>query len=45
LQLTAEDWRWEHWLLARRSRHDSTDLAYYGVCALTETTLRTLALV
>lgn len=43
LQLTAEERRWEHWLLVRRSRSDPTDLAYYVVFAPTGTTLRTLA--
>jgi len=43
LQLTAEERRWEHWLLVRRSRSDPTDLAYYVVFAPTGTSLRTLA--
>ena len=43
LQLTAEERRWEHWLLVRRSRSDPTDLTYYVVFAPTGTTLRTLA--
>jgi SRSO17 transposase len=43
LQLTAEERRWEHWLLVRRSRHDPTDLAYYVVFAPAGTSLRTLA--
>ncbi len=37
LQLTAEERRWEHGVLVRRSRSDPTELAYYvvfrGVCA------------
>jgi SRSO17 transposase len=36
LQLTAEEQRWEHWLLVRRSRSDPTEVAYYllrRVCA------------
>jgi SRSO17 transposase len=43
LQLTAEERRWEHWLLVRRSRRDPTDLAYYVVFAPAGTSLRTLA--
>jgi SRSO17 transposase len=43
LQLTAEERRWEHWLLVRRSRSDPTDLAYYVVFAPAGTALRTLA--
>jgi SRSO17 transposase len=43
LQLTAEERRWEHWLLVRRSRHDPTELAYYVVFAPAGTSLRTLA--
>jgi SRSO17 transposase len=43
LQLTAEERRWEHWLLVRRSRHDPTDLAFYVVFAPAGTSLRTLA--
>lgn len=43
LQLTAEERRWEHWLLVRRSRSDPTELAYYVVFAPTGTSLRTLA--
>lgn len=43
LQLTAEERRWEHWLLVRRSRSDPTELAYYVVFAPTGTALRTLA--
>ncbi len=43
LQLTAEERRWEHWLLVRRSRSDPTDLAYYVVFAPAGTVLRTLA--
>jgi SRSO17 transposase len=42
LQLTAEERRWDHWLLVRRSRHDPTDRAYYVVFAPTGTSLRTL---
>jgi SRSO17 transposase len=43
LQLTAEERRWDHWLLVRRSRSDPTDLAYYVVFAPAGTTLGTLA--
>jgi SRSO17 transposase len=43
LQLSAEERRWEHWLLVRRSRHDPTELAYYVVFAPAGTSLRTLA--
>jgi SRSO17 transposase len=43
LQLTAEERRWEHYLLVRRSRHDPTELAYYVVFAPAGTSLRTLA--
>lgn len=43
LQLTAEERRWDHWLLVRRSRSDPTELAYYVVFAPARTTLRTLA--
>jgi SRSO17 transposase len=43
LQLTAEERRWDHWLLVRRSRSDPTDLAYYVVFAPAGTSLRTLA--
>jgi SRSO17 transposase len=43
LQLTAEEQRWEHWLLVRRSRSDPTEVAYYVVFAPTGTSLRTLA--
>lgn len=43
LQLTAEERRWEHWLLVRRSRSDPTELAYYVVFAPAGTALRTLA--
>jgi SRSO17 transposase len=43
LQLTAEERRWEHWLLVRRSRQDPTELAYYVVFAPAGTSLRTLA--
>jgi SRSO17 transposase len=42
LQLTAEERRWEHWLVVRRGRSDPTDLAYYVVFAPAGTTLRTL---
>jgi hypothetical protein len=28
LQLRAEERRWDHWLLVRRSRRDPTDVAY-----------------
>lgn len=43
LRLTAEERRWEHWLLVRRSRSDPTELAYYVVFAPAGTSLRTLA--
>jgi SRSO17 transposase len=43
VQLTAEERRWDHWLLVRRSRSDPTALAYYVVCAPAGTSLRTLA--
>jgi SRSO17 transposase len=43
LQLTAEERRWDHWLLVRRSRRDPSALAYYVVFAPAGTTLRTLA--
>ncbi len=43
LQLTAEERRWEHWLLVRRGRSDPTELAYYVVFAPAGTALRTLA--
>lgn len=43
LQLTAEERRWEHWLLVRRSCSDPTEVAYYVVFAPAGTTLRTLA--
>jgi len=43
LQLSAEERRWEHWVLVRRSRHDPTELAYYVVFAPAGTSLRTLA--
>jgi SRSO17 transposase len=43
LQLTAEEQRWEHWLLVRRSRSDPTEVAYYVVFAPAGTPLRTLA--
>jgi hypothetical protein len=42
-QLTAEERRWDHWLLVRRSRSDPSDLAYYVVFAPAGTALRTLA--
>lgn len=42
LQLSAEEWRWEHWLLVRRSLSDPTELAYYVVFAPRGTPLRTL---
>jgi SRSO17 transposase len=43
VQLTAEERRWDHWLLVRRSRRDPTELAYYVVFAPAGTSLRTLA--
>ncbi len=43
LQLSAEEQRWEHWLLVRRSRSDPTEVAYYVVFAPVGTALRTLA--
>lgn len=43
LQLTAEEQRWEHWLLVRRSPSDPTEVAYYVVFAPAGTPLRTLA--
>jgi SRSO17 transposase len=43
LHLTAQERRWDHWLLVRRSRRDPTELAYYVVFAPAGTTLRTLA--
>jgi SRSO17 transposase len=43
LQLTAEEQRWDHWLLVRRSRRDPSELAYYVVFAPAGTALRTLA--
>lgn len=43
LQLTAEEQRWEHWLLVRRSRSDPTEVAYYVVFAPAGTSLQTLA--
>lgn len=43
LQLSAEEQRWEHWLLVRRSRSDPTEVAYYVVFAPAGTSLRTLA--
>lgn len=33
LQLSAEERRWEHWLLVRRSRKDPSEMAYYVVFA------------
>jgi SRSO17 transposase len=42
LQLSAEERRWDHWLLVRRSRQDPTELAYYVVFAPAGTSLRTL---
>ncbi|WIG57556.1 MAG: transposase [Ktedonobacterales bacterium] len=42
LQLSAEERRWEHWLLVRRSVSDPTELAYYVVFAPRGTTLREL---
>lgn len=45
LQLTAEERRWEHWLLVRRSVSDPTDLAYYVVFAPVGTSLQTLVTV
>lgn len=41
-QLRAEERRWEHWLLVRRSLSDPTELAYYVVFAPTGTTRQTL---
>jgi SRSO17 transposase len=43
LQLTAEEQRWEHWVLVRRSRSDPAERAYYVVFAPAGTSLRTLA--
>lgn len=43
LQLTAEERRWDHWLLVRRSRSDPTELASYVVFAPAGTSLQTLA--
>jgi SRSO17 transposase len=43
LQLTAQERRWDHWLLVRRSRRDPTERAYYVVFAPAGTSLRTLA--
>ncbi len=45
LQLSAEERRWEHWLLVRRSLSDPSELAYYGVCAPRGTSLPTLGAV
>jgi SRSO17 transposase len=42
LQVTAEDRRWDHWLLARRSLSDPSELAYYVVFAPAGTSLRAL---
>lgn len=42
LQLSAEEQRWEHRLLVRRSLSDPTDLAYYVVFAPAGTLLQTL---
>lgn len=42
LQLSAEERRWEHWLLVRRSLSDPTELAYYVVFAPRGTPLRDL---
>src|SRR5262249_39377842 len=39
----AEERRWDHWLLGRRSRSDPTQLAYYVVFAPAGTSLHTLA--
>lgn len=45
LQVSAEERRWEHWLLVRRSLSDPTDLAYYVVFAPVDTALQTLVTV
>lgn len=45
LQLSAEERRWEHWLLVRRRVGDATELAYYVVFAPKETSLQTLVTV
>ena len=45
LQLSAEERRWEHWLVVRRSVSDPTDLAYYVVFAPTGTSLQALVTV
>lgn len=42
LQLTAQERRWEHWLLVRHSRSDPSERAYYVVFAPAGTSLRTL---
>jgi SRSO17 transposase len=42
LQITAEDRRWGHWLLVRRSIEDPTELAYYVVFGPAQTTLAEL---
>lgn len=42
VQLSAEEQRWEHWLLVRRSLRDPAELAYYVVFALRGTPLRDL---
>jgi SRSO17 transposase len=43
VHLTAEERRWDHWLLVRRSRSDPSELAYYVVFAPAGTALPTLA--
>jgi SRSO17 transposase len=43
LPLTAEERRWDHGLLVRRSRSDPTERTYYVVFAPAGTSLRTLA--
>jgi SRSO17 transposase len=43
LQLTAQERRWDPWLLVRRSRRDPTQRTYYVVFAPAGTALRTLA--
>jgi SRSO17 transposase len=42
-QLTAEERRWDHWLLVRRSCSDPSELAYFVAFAPAGTALRTLA--
>jgi SRSO17 transposase len=42
LQVTAEDLRWDHWLLVRRSLSDPSERAYYVVFAPAGTPLQTL---